>query len=49
LYSRSLSVPGGGGTRAVYFPLKFTEIGQIRLSLQGRAEQVLFLGLIFEN
>nr|CAD2188921.1 unnamed protein product [Meloidogyne enterolobii] len=39
LYSRSLSVPGGGGTRAVYFPLKFTEIGQIRLSLQGRAEQ----------
>ncbi|KAF7638767.1 CD109 antigen [Meloidogyne graminicola] len=39
LYSRSISVPGGGVTKAVYFPLKFTEIGHVRISLQGKTEQ----------
>ena len=36
---RSLSVPGGGVSRAVYFPIQFTEVGQIRLALSAQAEQ----------
>lgn len=38
-YSRSLSVPGGGVSRAIYFPITFTEVGPLRLSVQAQADQ----------
>ncbi|KAL3104745.1 hypothetical protein niasHT_027847 [Heterodera trifolii] len=36
---RFLSVPGGGVSRAVYFPIVFTDVGQLRLNVVAQADQ----------
>lgn len=36
---RLVSVPGGGISKAVYFPILLTEVGEVRLQVAAQAEQ----------